>query len=203
VRLSALLITGPHDMPDSLYIGAALLVLFLIIAFLAVSQGWLRGARSRLTLATPASPSARDASSDLFNNLKRLVLLGQGFECKCQEVKTVVNGIRHGAAHLTRVLGGFEKKIANSPPTYSNYAAVYRGLAGSDETLLAAADSYASSARAILGRAAEKRASAANWHVGVQAEAEEALGRTLADMGTQLRKVVNSVHCLGAALDLE
>ncbi len=187
-----------------MYIGVILFVLFLIIAFLAVKQYRnYYGDRSRLTFATPASPSAREASSDLFNNLKRLVLLGQGFECQCQEVKTAVNGVRAGAARLTSVLGGFEAKIAGSPPTYSNYAAVYRGLAASDGALLAAASSYAAAAEVIRRGAAEKMATAADWHAGASAEAEETLGRTLTSMSTQLRKVVSSVHCLGAALDLE
>jgi hypothetical protein len=224
-------------MPDSLYIGAILFVLFLIIAFLALQvwRGYTSAGRRRFTYTSPAAPNARDASSDLFRHLKHLVLLGQGFEAQLGSTpfygpegagpplaeglrqldqngsRNVLDGVRASAANLTRVLGNAEKTIAESPPTYANYVAVYRGLAGSDRSLLSAAETYAMAAERLQRAAASRReasvaisdGAAAAWRREELAGAEEHLSRTLAKMSSQLRKIVGAVHCFGAALDLE
>jgi hypothetical protein len=85
-----------------------------------------------------------------------------------------------GDSHFVRVLERAKTELGCAPPTYANYLAIYHGLSSTDVSMLAAADAYAEA-----GGQAQRGA------------------RHLKEMGWQLRHVVQTVHRLGAALEIE
>lgn len=101
-----------------------------------------------------------------------------------------------GIARMTGALDRAEQVLGGAPPTYANYLGVYRGLASTDRTLLGAAKAYIE-----IGHDLRQRPSPSE--PGDLTDPAALLGGTLVSMGTQLRRVVASVHRLGAALDVE
>lgn len=191
-------------MTPSACLGAILLITLIIIAFFA----WRRraakaGERSRFTLATPATPLAREAVDGLFASLRRVIEVGRAFEDIAARAgnATPVAGARLSAGQVVAVFDRTERALRAAPPTYANYLAVYRGLTSTDTALLSAADAYVAAGQQV------HQALARSSPVGLPGAApplsDVDLANCLIELGRQVRAVVGAVHRLGVALDVE
>lgn len=186
-----------------LCLGVILILAILVIGFF-VHRCWKTFvAKDRFTLATPATPRIREGVNGLFTSLTDMVALGQSFESEASNLSEVfgkvppqVSAARKGVSELTKRLNKITVDLGTTPPTYANYLAIYRGLESTDDTLLAAADSYTA-----LGRQVHQ-GMALNPPGTPDADVANA-GALFMAMGRQLRRVVMNVHRLGVALDLE
>lgn len=181
---------------DGLRLGAILVVLLIIVAL--VWKCWKRWRRERFSYATPATPRVREAATDLFAGLTHMTRLSRQFEGLAKRVDdaTAFAGVRLSSFQLASTLCNAERALSGAPPTYANYLAIYRGLTSTNMALLGAADAYIRMGHEAHQKVAEAQESPS---AGDMAE----MGRTLGEMGRQLRKVVVQVHRLGAALDVE
>jgi hypothetical protein len=167
----------------------AVVCLAVVVALVAALVAYFASRRDEFTVATPATPLVREEIGSLFATLQGVARLAQQFETRVSalpaDVAAMFAGARRSAAQLSAASAAVKNDIYGLPPTYVNYLAVYRGLAGSDGSLLATAAAFADA-----GRDAAQGAAAS-------------VGPSLVELGTQIRRVVIVVHRLGAALGVE
>lgn len=168
-------------------------------------------------VSTPATPRVREAVGDLSAALGRIVGAGSQFLIRAEPWSArlpagspplgVINGARRSADQVVRVLRNARLAIEKTPPTYTNYASLYKGLVTADSAFLGAARGYLDAgeqAHQIIeqDRQVEAASSASTSPVLDEAELAE-LGVFLIEMSRLTRSVVVAVHRLGVALDLE
>lgn len=189
---------SPEDMSSHhLYLGVILVIALMLIAYFAWRRWRRRG--DHFTYATPATPRVNEAVGELFAALRCMATLGRSFGEQAASSPDLpgLAGAASGVALTTAALGRAEQTLGGAPPTYANYLGVYRGLVSTDRTLLGAAEAYIGAGHGLHQQVALMAA-------GDPASGPVAsLGGTLIAMGAQLRRVVASVHRLGAALDVE
>jgi hypothetical protein len=151
-------------------------ILFILI-ILATVLGRAGLCRSTFC-ASPAPPSLIDRVNSLYATIDHLIAIGRGAPEQTPR------------AHIDR-LALVEHMLTKTPPTRENYAAIYRGLSGSDGALLAAAAAYDAAAQESFQRA---RNGAPNSAAEIKA------GRIQTALGNQTRRVVQAIRELGAAL---
>jgi len=178
-----------------IYYAAIVALVLIIVAYFGVKR-W-RGHTDRFSIATPATPRVREAAGDLFAVLKNLGDLGRSF-CAAAADRPEFAASRVGVTHLLAGLDVVQKQLVDSPPTYVNYLAIYRGLAGSDRELLSASDAFIK-AGFDTSQAIALRNNGDYPTAGETANA----GNTLSTIGKQLRVVGSATHRLGVALDVE
>jgi len=189
-------------MPDSLCLGAILVMAIILISVLKRHTKGRTRSFNREVATAAASPRVRAAADDLFGRIDSMVKLGDQFEMQTFKldgtllVRGTLDGVRASAALLTSTLNRAEKGLAGATPTYANYLATHRGLSSTDHTLLTAAKTYLTAGATM--REALIAAEPSKMDVpGIE------LGDTLTSMGHQLQQVTRAVRRLGAALDVE
>ena len=122
-----------------------------------------------------------------------MVKLGRSFDEQARALEGTPfaqTDARRSVQYLTAVLDRAENSLHGANASYCNYIAVHRGLASSDQTLLAAADAYIAAGADVAQMArGEPRA--------------QSLSNTLVSMGRQLRQITRAIRHLGAALEVE
>jgi hypothetical protein len=175
----------------NVYLGIVLLLVIILIAFFV----WKKP-REGFAPDSPAAPIVRDAVGNLFASLKALVGLGRGFQDRAMKYnRPGIEGEYYSVTLVTKALDNAERMISGSPPLLANYLAVYRGLSGSDRSLLDASDAYIEAGLALQQRVLNDSLDGAKH--------DSELGAELITLGQQLRRVVANVHRLGSALDVE
>jgi hypothetical protein len=145
------------------------------------------------TTRCPRTSRIRSAVGNLFASIEHMVKLGRSFDEQARALEGTPfaqTDARRSVQYLTAVLDRAENSLQGANASYCNYIAVHRGLASSDQTLLAAADAYIAAGADVAQMArGEPRA--------------QSLSNTLVSMGRQLRQITRAIRHLGAALEVE
>jgi len=175
------------------WLAGAALALIIAVAMI------LRKRRDTFIVAAPATRRAIEGASTLFTALSDLGALAHDFERVAAPLiakgeHTRLTGALLGIEQLSAPLTQAARTLRGTPPTYSNFAAIYRRLACDDAYYRAAADTFAEGSyglsQVVLG--------------GTSASDTYAyLADLLGKMGDQMRRVSYSIHFFGASLDLE
>lgn len=171
---------------------AAIIILIAVANFVCGQRHRAaENAREPYTSASPATPLAQEAMAQVLVNIRRMRAHGREFEKESApapeepapaEGKTAT--LRAAVKSLTGLTQETVSSIGRSPPSQDNYARIYTALRGSDEQTLLLAREFVKAGNQMGGAASPAAAA-------------------LISLGQEIGYLVNSVHNLGVALDME
>lgn len=195
--------------PTTKYVLVATVILATIILIALLARHFT--SHDSYTVLSPATPLLQDAMSKVLNNINLISSYGRAF----LDAKTAgaPNGTKDAAGktasgvpvlnfalapvrHLTAALENSAARINRTPPSWDNYAQIYRALGGSDASMYRSAQSYVDAGLAAQQFIASNPGDPDVLYYTIA-------GSALTSLGRQIRALSASIHNLGVALDLE
>jgi hypothetical protein len=196
--------------PSTKYVLIATVILAAIILVALLARHF--NSHDSYTVLSPATPLLQDAMSKVLNDINLIGSYGRAFLgakvagapsgmdddaiSKMGGGVPILNTARIPVSHLTHALEKSAARIKRTPPSWDNYAQIYRALGGSDLFMGKSAQSYIDAGQTTQQLIASNPGDPDVLYYTIA-------GDSLISMGRQIRALVADIHNLGVALDLE
>lgn len=156
----------------------------------------------KFTMVSPATPLLVDAMKNVTDDIRLICTYGKTFVDAAAntgappEAVPVLGNAVTPVRQVALILEGAASRIKATPPSWDNYAQIYRALSGSDASMCRSAQEYISAGRTAHQFVADNPGDQHTLYYTVA-------GNALISIGQQIRILTADVHRLGAVLDLE